>query len=355
MLMVSEMLTPDEFKLLAEYYLDQDDDSGAASVRITTMLKCRREDTTTGVGAYIKHRLSQTRSVELMAVEPERETLGAKRGTHRVDICRILNKTPYPLELFWIAKDKTEEEMFDEANWRPQKRTTQPDAIHSFQNSYNGHCFGFSSPALGGKVTKHAAIIKLHEATKQWYTVHQALTEDGRSHPDGPLMIEGHSTQPDWTTYSDPSSALPAQQMSPNQVPAPAAAAASPVSGTGSTPVYNIGDAIEVWSVSANDWQKATVDKLLPNNELHVIYGDRYKQINLSDRSAWREANGAESLQRGHSNMGGSVDPTMIEQAVQEAMQMGFEEAAVRTMQVKLRLSSTTALIEALVADSAAI
>jgi hypothetical protein len=40
---------------------------------------------------------------------------------------------------------------------------------------------------------------------------------------------------------------------------------------------------------------------------------------------------------------------------VQEAMQMGFEEAAVRTMQVKLRLSSTTALIEALVADSAAI
>ena len=282
-------------------------------------------------------------------------TVEAKRGTHRVDICRILNKTPYPLELFWIAKDKTEEEMFDEANWKPQKRTTQPDAIHSFQNSYNGHCFGFSSPALGGKVTKHAAIIKLHEATKQWYTVHQALTEDGRSHPDGPLMIEGHSTQPDWTTYSDPSSALPAQQMSPNQVPAPAAAAASPVSGTGSTPVYNIGDAIEVWSVSANAWQKATVDKLLPNNELHVIYGDRYKQINLSDRSAWREASGAESLQRGHSNMGGSVDPTMIEQAVQEAMQMGFEEAAVRTMQVKLRLSSTTALIEALVADSAAI
>ena len=168
-------------------------------------------------------------------------------------------------------------------------------------------------------------------------------------------MIEGHSTQPDWTTYSDPSSALPAQQMSPNHVPAPAAAAASPVSGTGSTPVYNIGDAIEVWSVSANAWQKATVDKLLPNNELHVIYGDRYKQINLSDRSAWREASGAESLQRGHSNMGGSVDPTMIEQAVQEAMQMGFEEAAVRTMQVKLRLSSTEALIEALVADSAAI
>ena len=119
--------------------------------------------------------------------------------------------------------------------------------------------------------------------------------------------------------------------------------------------MFNIGDAIEVWSVSANAWQKATVDKLLPNNELHVIYGDRYKQINLSDRSLWREASGADALQRGHSNMGGSVDPAKIEQAVQEAMQMGFEEAAVRAMQVKLRLSSTTALIEALVADSAAI
>ena len=67
LLMVAEMLTQDEFKLLADYYLDHDDDSGAASVRITTMLKCRREDITTGIGAYIKHRLSQTRSVELMA------------------------------------------------------------------------------------------------------------------------------------------------------------------------------------------------------------------------------------------------------------------------------------------------
>jgi hypothetical protein len=36
-------------------------------------------------------------------------------------------------------------------------------------------------------------------------------------------------------------------------------------------------------------------------------------------------------------------------------MQMGFEEAAVRTMQQGLQLSSTTALIEALVADAAAI
>ena len=111
----------------------------------------------------------------------------AKRGTHRVDICRILNKTPYPLELFWIAKDKTDAEKFDPANWLTQKRTTPSESIHSFQNSYNGHCFGFSTPALGGKVMKHAAIIKLHEATKQWYTVRQALTADVSAHPDGPL------------------------------------------------------------------------------------------------------------------------------------------------------------------------
>eukprot|EP01043_Picozoa_sp_COSAG02_P048071 COSAG02_NODE_4682_length_5102_cov_11.871277_1_plen_1610_part_10 len=67
LLMVAEMLTQDEFKQLVDYYLEHDDDSGAASVRITTMLKCRREDTSTGVGAYVRLRLSQTRPVELMA------------------------------------------------------------------------------------------------------------------------------------------------------------------------------------------------------------------------------------------------------------------------------------------------
>ena len=67
MLMVAEMLTPDEFKLLADYYLNNDDDSGAASVRVTTMMTCRREDTTTGVGAHIQQRLAATRSAELMA------------------------------------------------------------------------------------------------------------------------------------------------------------------------------------------------------------------------------------------------------------------------------------------------
>ena len=44
---------------------DPGDDSGAASVLITTMLKCRREDTTTGVGAHILKKLSETRSAEL--------------------------------------------------------------------------------------------------------------------------------------------------------------------------------------------------------------------------------------------------------------------------------------------------
>ena len=157
----------------------------------------------------------------------------AKRGTHRVDICRILNKTPYPLELFWIAKDSTDAEKFDPANWLTQKRTTPSESIHSFQNSYNGHCFGFSTPALGGKVMKHAAIIKLHEATKQWYTVRQALTADGSAHPDGPLWIEGHSEEPDWTTYTDPCSpARPGPQPAAPQPPA--------------APVFQVGDAIEV-------------------------------------------------------------------------------------------------------------
>lgn len=268
----------------------------------------------------------------------------AKRGTHRVDICRILNKTPYPLELFWISKDTTDADKLNPANWRSQGRTTRPDSIHSFQNSYNGHCFGFSTEALGGKVKKQAAIIKLHEATKQWYTVHHALTVDGSDHPDGPLRIEAHNEQPDWTTYFDPSSTRPqaAQLSPPVQAPAPQA----------STPEYKQGDAIEVWSVSAHAWVKGTVEMVLSQTEVRVVYGDRFKNVNLSDKNTWRAATGADALQRGHSNLAPSTDPAQIEQAVQEAMAMGFDEAAVRTMQDKLRLSSTTALIEALVADS---
>ena len=96
--------------------------------------------------------------------------------------------------------------------------------------------------------------------------------------------------------------------------------------------------------MSANAWVEAKVSKLLPRNELQVVYGDRYKPISLADTRTWRPANPTPS---GNS--------TQIEQAVQEAMQMGFEVAAVRAMQEKLQLTSTTALIEALVQDSAAI
>ncbi len=50
----------------------------------------------------------------------------------------------------------------------------------------------------------------------------------------------------------------------------------------------SVGDSIEVWSVSANAWMKATVDKVLLTNELHVVYGDRNKRIHLADQSTWR-------------------------------------------------------------------
>mgnify|MGYP007071528940 CR=1 FL=1 len=56
MLMVSELLQPEEFEQLARFYLDSDDKSGAAAVRVTTMLRCRREDTSQGVGARIQVR-----------------------------------------------------------------------------------------------------------------------------------------------------------------------------------------------------------------------------------------------------------------------------------------------------------
>ena len=93
--------------------------------------------------------------------------------------------------------------------------------------------------------------------------------------------------------------------------------------------------------MSANCWVKATVKTVQSRDELQVVYGDRYKVISLADRQSWRAVT--------------SGIPGQIEQAVQEAMQMGFEEAVVRATQDKLQLSSTTALIEALVADSAAI
>ena len=44
-------------------------------------------------------------------------------------------------------------------------------------------------------------------------------------------------------------------------------------------------------------------------------------------------------------------DPRRAEQVVQEAIQMGFEEAAVRAMQAMLGETSTEALIEALISQ----
>eukprot|EP01043_Picozoa_sp_COSAG02_P017314 COSAG02_NODE_783_length_17238_cov_173.774199_2_plen_1914_part_00 len=68
LLMVAEMLLPEEFQMLAEHYIDMDDGTGAASILVTTMLKCRREDTRTGVGAHLQQRLRTTRPFEQMAV-----------------------------------------------------------------------------------------------------------------------------------------------------------------------------------------------------------------------------------------------------------------------------------------------
>ena len=66
LLMVSELLQPEEFEQLARFYLDSDDKSGAAAVRVTTMLRCRREDTSQGVGARIQQLLAASRDAEMM-------------------------------------------------------------------------------------------------------------------------------------------------------------------------------------------------------------------------------------------------------------------------------------------------
>ena len=65
--MATELLSADEFEQVANFYLDADDGSGACSVRVDQMLESRREDRSKGVGARITARLSQTRSVEMMA------------------------------------------------------------------------------------------------------------------------------------------------------------------------------------------------------------------------------------------------------------------------------------------------
>ena len=193
-------------------------------------------------------------------------------------------------------------------------------------------------------------------ATKQWYTVRLALTEDGSAHPDGPLEIESHSTEPvrhqqlivgsvnilltsmppqEWTTtMEDPSRAVPGSEPAPAPSPAPAVEPASPH-------VYRKGDSIEVWSVSGNSWIAAKVADMVSEKEAKVEYfvgsESRYKTVDTTNEREARPARG-------------TADPKMIEQAVQEAMQMGFEERAVRSLQDKLQCSSTSELIEQLIA-----
>ena len=65
--MTTEMLAPEMFVQVAMYYLDSDDGSGAASVRVDQMLESRRENRITGIGLEIMQRLSKTRSTEAMA------------------------------------------------------------------------------------------------------------------------------------------------------------------------------------------------------------------------------------------------------------------------------------------------
>ena len=105
--------------------------------------------------------------------------------------------------------------------------------------------------------------------------------------------------------------------------------------------VYRKGDSIEVWSVSGNSWVEAKVTDMVSEKEAKVEYfvgsESRYKTVDTTNEREARPARG-------------TADPKMIEQAVQEAMQMGFEERAVRSLQDKLQCSSTSELIEQLIA-----
>ena len=64
---LAAIITADEFKRWADYYLDLVDDSGASLVRVNRMLKCRREDTSKGVGIKVQKRLSNARDIDMMA------------------------------------------------------------------------------------------------------------------------------------------------------------------------------------------------------------------------------------------------------------------------------------------------
>ena len=132
----------------------------------------------------------------------------------------------------------------------------------------------------------------------------------------------------------DPSRAVPGSEPAPAPSPAPAVEPASPH-------VYRKGDSIEVWSVSGNTWVEAKVSDMVSEKEAKVEYfvgsESRYKTVDTMNEREARPARG-------------TADPKMIEQAVQEAMQMGFEERAVRSLQDKLQCSSTSELIEQLIA-----
>lgn len=263
-------------------------------------------------------------------------------GLFVVDRFRVLNLSDQPLEVFWIANGHTDDGLRDTTKWIPQKRTIAPKSIYGAQKSYNGHCFGFASPGFGGKVMAREATIVLGEAQLQWYTVRAAA---GLA-VVAPIQIESHDSQPDWASYNDPHDCGPSrsQAASPTtrlrfKTESPRPPSALPV---------RIGDPIEVWSVSTNAWVRATIDKLLPNNDVRAVYGDRFKRIALNDQSTWRPVDVAHRP----AATKGSSEPAQIETAVREAMQMGFEEAVVRRVQRRLQLSSTTTLIEALVADS---
>ena len=133
----------------------------------------------------------------------------------------------------------------------------------------------------------------------------------------------------------DPSRAAAGSEPAPAPSPAPAVEPASPH-------VYRKGDSIEVWSVSGNTWAEAKVSDMVSEKEAKVEYfvgsEDRYKTVDTTNEREARPAPGSEPARK------------MIEQAVQEAMQMGFEERAVRSLQDKLQCSSTSELIEQLIA-----
>eukprot|EP01046_Picozoa_sp_COSAG06_P054614 COSAG06_NODE_9783_length_1818_cov_0.755672_1_plen_307_part_10 len=205
------------------------------------------------------------------------------RGLFVVDRFRVLNLTDHPLEVFWIANGHTDDSLRDASQWRDQRRIIAPNSIYGAQKSYNGHCFGFASPGFGGgKVMMREATIILGEAQLQWYTVRAAAAPGfavAAAATTAPIQIERHDSQPDWSAYNDPSDGQGDPSRS-REAPIPRRDLPAAL------PVYTVGDPIEVWSVSANAWTRGTVDKLLPNNEVHVVYGDRYKQIDLNDQSS---------------------------------------------------------------------